>query len=228
MALAALAPVLERLRRDRFYFAAWYPSRLPQVAGLAIRAGDPEQAEAAARAAGELSRRNPGLIPALGAAAHTRGLWQSDAAALRDAVKLFGQGERPLATAAAQEDLGRALTGLGDKDGAVAVFEAAYTAYLDANATRDLARVRGALRALGVRKRRATVARPDHGWASLTSGELAVVEIVAEGRTNREAAAQLYLSADTVNTHLRHAFAKLGIRSRVELARLALARQSEH
>jgi DNA-binding CsgD family transcriptional regulator len=228
VALAALGPVLERLRRNRFYFVAWYPSRLPQVAGLAIRAGDLEQAGAAARAAEELSRRNPGLMPALAAAAHTRGLWQSDATALREAVKLFRQGEWPLAAAAAQEDLGRALTGMGDKDGAVAAFEAAYAAYLDTNATRDLARARGALRALGIRKRRATVARPDHGWASLTSGELAVVEIVAEGRTNREAAAQLYLSADTVNTHLRHAFAKLGIRSRVELARLALARQGEH
>jgi DNA-binding CsgD family transcriptional regulator len=66
---------------------------------------------------------------------------------------------------------------------------------------------------------------PDKGWASLTKAELAVAEIVAEGHTNREAAAQLYVSADTVNTHLRHAFAKLGIRSRVELARLVLTRQ---
>jgi hypothetical protein len=51
--------------------------------------------------------------------------------------------------------------------------------------------------------------------------------IVAEGRTNRETAAQLYISADTVNTHLRHAFAKLGIRSRVELARLVLSGQPD-
>jgi DNA-binding CsgD family transcriptional regulator len=79
------------------------------------------------------------------------------------------------------------------------------------------------LLALGVRKRQPTVARPDRGWPSLTSAELRVVRVVADGSTNREAAAQLYLSPDTVNTHLRHAFAKLGIRSRVELARLMLS-----
>jgi DNA-binding CsgD family transcriptional regulator len=225
-ALAALAPVLERMGRNRFSFAAWYPSRLAQVAALAMRAGDPGQAGIAARAAAELSRRNPGVIVTLGAAAHARGLWRSDVGALRDAVELFDQGERPLATAAAREDLGSALARSGDRGDAIACLEAAYDAYLTANAARDLARVRGTLHALGVRKRQPSVARPQHGWASLTSGELAVVEVVAEGLTSREAAAQLYLSPDTVNTHLRHAFAKLGIRSRVELARLVLSRQA--
>lgn len=121
-----------------------------------------------------------------------------------------------------REDLGHALAQTGEKDDAIAAFEAAYDAYLIANATRDLARVR---HALGVCKRRAAIARPGHGWGSLTSGEMAVVEVVAQGLTNRETAAQLYLSADTVNSHLWHAFAKLGIRSRVELARIAANRE---
>jgi len=218
---------MKRLRGNRFSFAAWYPSRLAQVTALAMRAGDPGQAGIAARAAAELSRRNPGVSPPLGAAAHARGLVESDVGALREAVELFGQGERPLAAAAAQEDLGSALARAGGKDDAIALLEAAYATYLSASAARDLARVRSALHALGVRKRQPSVARPEHGWASLTSGELAVVNVVAEGLTSREAAAQLYLSPDTVNTHLRHAFAKLGIRSRVELARLVLSRQAE-
>jgi hypothetical protein len=41
------------------------------------------------------------------------------------------------------------------------------------------------------------------------------------GATNREAAAQLFLLPNTVNTHLQHAYAKLGVRTRVELARLS-------
>jgi DNA-binding CsgD family transcriptional regulator len=51
-----------------------------------------------------------------------------------------------------------------------------------------------------------------------------VVSPVAQGATNREVADRLYLSAYTVNSHLRHVFGKLGIRSRVELARLAAKR----
>ena len=44
-----------------------------------------------------------------------------------------------------------------------------------------------------------------------------MVSLVAQGATNREVAERLYLSPYTVNSHLRHVFTKLGIRSRVEL-----------
>ena len=44
--------------------------------------------------------------------------------------------------------------------------------------------------------------------------------------TNREAAAALYLSPHTVGTHLRHAFTKLGINSRVELTRMLAERDA--
>jgi len=43
--------------------------------------------------------------------------------------------------------------------------------------------------------------------------------------TGKAAAEHLYLSVNTVNTHLRHAFAKLGVRSRIELTRIVLAHQ---
>ena len=59
------------------------------------------------------------------------------------------------------------------------------------------------------------------GWESLTETERSVAELVAQGFTNREAAAKLFLSWHTVDTHLRHIYAKLGISSRVQLARLA-------
>jgi NAD(P)-dependent dehydrogenase (short-subunit alcohol dehydrogenase family) len=46
-----------------------------------------------------------------------------------------------------------------------------------------------------------------------------VVRLVADGLTNREVAERLYVSPHTVNQHLRHAFGKLGINSRVALTR---------
>ena len=51
-----------------------------------------------------------------------------------------------------------------------------------------------------------------------------MVSLVARGATNREVAERLFLSPYTVNSHLRHVFTKLGIRSRAELAHLATAR----
>ena len=54
----------------------------------------------------------------------------------------------------------------------------------------------------------------------LTPAEQRVAALVAEGRTNREVAAALVLGERTVETHLTHIYAKLGVRSRTELARV--------
>ena len=64
------------------------------------------------------------------------------------------------------------------------------------------------------------------GWDKLTVTERGVAGIIAEGATNREAAARLYLSRHTVDYHLRQIFRKLGVSSRVELTRLVMARAS--
>jgi DNA-binding CsgD family transcriptional regulator len=58
------------------------------------------------------------------------------------------------------------------------------------------------------------------GWESLTEAELRVADVIAQGYTNREAATKLFLSSYTINSHLRHIFTKLGINSRVQLARV--------
>jgi DNA-binding SARP family transcriptional activator/DNA-binding CsgD family transcriptional regulator len=54
-------------------------------------------------------------------------------------------------------------------------------------------------------------------FAGLTPAEQSVARLVATGRSNRQAAAELYVSVKTVEFHLRHIFDKLGIRSRKEL-----------
>jgi DNA-binding NarL/FixJ family response regulator len=67
-------------------------------------------------------------------------------------------------------------------------------------------------------------ARPKLGWEAVSSAELRVVRLVAQGLTNRQVAERLYLSTYTVGTHLKHVFDKVGITSRVELTRLAVER----
>ena len=71
-----------------------------------------------------------------------------------------------------------------------------------ARARTELGRIGGRTRAVG-----------------LTAAERRVAELVAAGRTNREVAAALFLGERTVASHLTHIYAKLGVRSRTELAR---------
>ncbi len=95
----------------------------------------------------------------------------------------------------------------------------AFDTFSHAQSTADARRVGRALADLGVQRRIVRV-RESSGWESLTRMEWRVVELVAEGATNREVAEHLSLSPHTVNTHLRNIFAKLSIRSREHLQRI--------
>jgi ATP/maltotriose-dependent transcriptional regulator MalT len=79
-------------------------------------------------------------------------------------------------------------------------------------------RARVELRASGQTARRRVVDTRDQ----LTEQELQIAHFVAQGLSNREVAAQLFLSPRTIAAHLRNIFRKLGISSRTELARLHL------
>jgi DNA-binding CsgD family transcriptional regulator len=59
--------------------------------------------------------------------------------------------------------------------------------------------------------------RPASGWPSLTPAERDVAQLVCEGLANKEIAARLFVSPRTVQAHLSHTYAKLGITSRVQL-----------
>jgi len=73
--------------------------------------------------------------------------------------------------------------------------------------------VRRELLAAGARPRRAALTGPD----ALTSAERRVAGLAADGLSNRQIAEHLFITQATVETHLRHAFGKLGITSRADL-----------
>jgi len=89
------------------------------------------------------------------------------------------------------------------------VIEAAVEAFETIGAEGWAADARAELGRLGGRQR----------TEGLTAAERRVAELVAEGRTNRQVAEALFLGERTVASHLTHIYAKLGIRSRTELAR---------
>ena len=106
---------------------------------------------------------------------------------------------------------------------AIRSLEEALREYDRLGARRGVARTRRRLRQLGVRRRHwVSEQRPAAGWASLTDIEQATARLVAEGLTNQRIADQMFISTHTVAFHLRQVFRKLDIRSRVDLARIAL------
>jgi DNA-binding CsgD family transcriptional regulator len=88
----------------------------------------------------------------------------------------------------------------------------------DLGATRWSARATQELRASGETARRRDVTTT----TELTPQERQVVALVRRGLSNRDAAAQLFVSPRTVDFHLRNVFSKLGVASRAELAALPL------
>jgi DNA-binding CsgD family transcriptional regulator len=112
----------------------------------------------------------------------------------------------------------RALAAAGEEASAIAQAERAHrelTAY-GADGHRDEAAA--VLRGLGRRVARQGARGKGRGVASLSARELEVARLVADGMSNREIAAALYLSEKTVETHLARAFGKLGVRKRAALA----------
>jgi DNA-binding CsgD family transcriptional regulator len=69
--------------------------------------------------------------------------------------------------------------------------------------------------------------RPASGWDSLTPTELTVAQAIAEGLSNPQIAARMFVSRRTVTTHLTSIFRKLGISSRSELAARAARRDNQ-
>jgi DNA-binding NarL/FixJ family response regulator/tetratricopeptide (TPR) repeat protein len=114
---------------------------------------------------------------------------------------------------------GRALAAAGDREAALRVLADAEKTLDAFGARRWRDEAVRELRRLGHRVRRQA---DGQSLDVLTGREREIADLVAAGRTNREVAEQLVLSTKTVEAHLRNIYAKLGVRSRVELARLGV------
>jgi ATP/maltotriose-dependent transcriptional regulator MalT len=119
--------------------------------------------------------------------------------------------------------LGRALAQDGDVAGAAAELARAAADFDSYGATRGRDQAEQELRKLGHRVHRRSQPGLVHGdgLTALSGRELEVARLVVDRRTNPEIAADLFLSLKTVESHMRNIFRKLGVSSRVEVARVA-------
>jgi DNA-binding CsgD family transcriptional regulator len=218
--LADTAPPLEAIRLigDDPLLPAALPMPADQdflvfAARLAAATRNVELADRARTAAAALTTRNAPPRVLAGVSAYVTGVLDHDIDQLRAAASTL-QGVRPLLYASACEQIGSVLAKQNRVNAATSQWNQALEAYAMCDAAADVRRLTRRLRdQVHPGNRRATA-----GWASLTEMERKVVQLVARGATNREAARMLFLSPHTISTHLRRAFAKLDINSRVQLA----------
>jgi DNA-binding NarL/FixJ family response regulator len=198
------------------------PGVAPWLVRTALAAGEAKRAALAGEAAAALGRLNPGFPVVAAACAHAQGLLTSDAGVLELAARTQPD---PWAAASAAADLAALLTGEHRETEAIALLDGAHDNFVASGASRDAARVRSMLRALGVRRgrwRASAHPAPAEGLDSLSEAERGIAELVCQGLTNREIAERTFVSANTVAFHLRNIYRKLRIASRVQLARVIL------
>ncbi|HVM66330.1 MAG TPA: helix-turn-helix transcriptional regulator [Acidimicrobiales bacterium] len=202
-----------------------HPAMVAGACAAAVAAGRPALAArviAGAERAAAAHGRPRALVATL---AHARAAAAGGPMLSEPELAALAASPRRLLAAALHEEAARALEDAGERGRAVAVARAACGLYAECGASAALQRVRQWLRTRGVnlipRQRRG---RPSFGWEALSEGERRVVRLVAEGLTNRQIGDRLYLSRFTVDSHLRHVFAKLGLSSRVALTRAYLDR----
>ena len=136
----------------------------------------------------------------------------------RRAVELVGPDEALLDRALLHHAFGRLLVARGERRAGVDELRTAHKLLVGVGAKPYAERARADLDAAGIPV-------PARGGSplDLTERESDVVALVTKGLTNAEVATALYVSANTVDYHLRNVYAKLGISSRRELRRLAVA-----
>jgi DNA-binding CsgD family transcriptional regulator len=132
------------------------------------------------------------------------------AAILEDAIAQHEAAQDAFGSARAMLALGVVRRRERQKRAAREAIEAALAGFEQLGAATWIAKARAELGRIGGRTRE----------QGLTAAERRVAALVAEGRTNREVAAALFLGERTVETHLSHVYTKLGVRSRAELARI--------
>jgi len=218
-AVEVLAGILPRREGEMTLIHQW----LPSLVRLAVAIGDDRTARSAERACAAEAAAETRPARATAASLWCQGLLASDPDPLREAVTHYRTAGPPIELPAALEDLAAVLAEHGHDDEARGALKEAVGLYEGFGAYWDIRRASARLRLYGIRRAPGDYRRhPASGWAALTPTELRVAYLVADGRSNPDIAGELFLSRNTVQTHVSHILAKLGARSRTEIVRQAL------
>jgi DNA-binding CsgD family transcriptional regulator len=208
---------LETLAEGRRFFHIAATRSTPDLVEAAVRLGRPEAA-AAPLALFETWSRNTGQSWASALVHRCRALLDGDEDLFLAALALHEEDSRPFDVARTQLLYGEWLRRDKRKADARAQLRAALETLERVGAAPWAERARTELTATGTTGRAAELGPSTR----LTPQESQIVRLAAQGLSNKDIAAQLFLSARTVGHHLYKAYPKLGVASRGELAGLKL------
>ena len=151
------------------------------------------------------------------------GLHAGDVALLQSTVDHYRAAGAMVELAEASDDLAVTLARHGDIGHAKRVMAEAIDLYEGFGALWDIRRIEATLRQYGIRRgvRGARAQRATQGWAALTPTERKIALLVAAGQSTSQIAQGMFWTRRTGQTHISHILTKLGMRSRVEIAREA-------
>ncbi|KGN41555.1 ATP-binding protein [Knoellia aerolata] len=193
---------------------------------LAVGEGDPEGLDEVVSTLDGLAGLNPGITHLRAQALLARGLSTGSCDDLVEATGLLAGTPRRLDHAIAAGHAAIGLARAHRRKEAEPLAQSCVAAYLEIGADATAQRMQAQLRRERLLGRSAaTPVRPVTGWGALTATEATVAAWVSQGKSNPEIAERLVLSRRTVESHVSHILAKLGMRSRTEVILAASARQ---
>jgi DNA-binding CsgD family transcriptional regulator len=210
----ALAAARQASEHEHVYVSIW---ALPELIEAAVRTGNTRIAGDALDLLAEKTRAG-GTDLGLGIEARTRALLREDEAAeghYREGIDRLGRTRHRPELARAHLLYGEWLRRQRRRRDARDQLRTAFSMFDAMGMEAFAGRARAELRATGERARPRSPEAPE----VLTPQEEQIARLVAEHLSNREIAARLFISASTVEYHLRKIFRKLGVSSRTQLAR---------
>jgi DNA-binding CsgD family transcriptional regulator len=191
-----------------------YGWALVELIEAGVRGGQPEEAAAALARLSERTRAS-GTEWALGTEARCRALLSDDESLYQESVERLARSRAAVELARSRLLYGEWLRRENRRADAREQLRAAHEMFSRMGAEAFAERARRELSATGETVRKRTVETLDE----LTTQEAQVARLAAQGHTNPEIGAQLFISPRTVEYHLHKVFPKLGISSRKELRR---------
>jgi DNA-binding CsgD family transcriptional regulator len=214
-----LSELLEASHRTRSYWA-WWPCFATVLFSIGLISGATNITQRTVEFTEEGARRNPDVATLNGLALNLRGMLGGDLGKVAESVRILEHSPRPVLRAAGAEGYGRLLLAAGEREAALDHLDAAWDVYDRMGALAPRARVQRLMREAGARRAKWVSDHTEVVKAPLTEAERRVAYLIANGHTNKATAKSLGISINTVGSHLRSIYSKLGVQSRVQLANI--------